>query len=168
MVTSRLGTPTCIKDLYTFHRTHGCLIITVLSPLVVGGTLRLSEWYYWHIFNFSAPPVADSDIFTVYPRRNAHKGIVGMQSWDILWNSRRTHSNEIWTSIDNASCLSHYFHLTQGQFTQIASPKGNVVTASSRDLEYHAELLDLFGLTGPIGLWRSYDIWGIYPPTSLT
>ncbi|RPB09108.1 UV-endonuclease UvdE [Morchella conica CCBAS932] len=35
-----------------------------------------------------------------------------------------------------------------GQFTQIASPKRNVVEASVRDLEYHAELLGLLGLEG--------------------
>ncbi|KAI5837143.1 UV-endonuclease UvdE-domain-containing protein [Morchella snyderi] len=35
-----------------------------------------------------------------------------------------------------------------GQFTQIASPKKNVVDASLRDLEYHAELLGLLGLKG--------------------
>ncbi|KAH0605384.1 uncharacterized protein H6S33_004606 [Morchella sextelata] len=35
-----------------------------------------------------------------------------------------------------------------GQFTQIASPKANVVEASVRDLEYHAELLGLLGLEG--------------------
>src|SRR5579859_1035244 len=36
----------------------------------------------------------------------------------------------------------------KGQFTQIASPKENVVTASIRDLEYHAELMELLGLEG--------------------
>ena len=34
-----------------------------------------------------------------------------------------------------------------GQFTLVASPKENVVAAWIRDLEYHAELLDL-GLEG--------------------
>jgi len=44
----------------------------------------------------------------------------------------------------------HRVTMHPGQFTQIGSPKKNVVEASIRDLEYHAQLLDLLGLKGQI------------------
>jgi UV DNA damage endonuclease len=44
----------------------------------------------------------------------------------------------------------HRVTMHPGQFTQLGSPKENVVVASTRDLEYHAELIDLLDLKGQI------------------
>lgn len=47
-----------------------------------------------------------------------------------------------------AMLYGHRLTTHPGQYTQIASPKDNVVEASVRDLEYHAQLLGLLGLEG--------------------
>ncbi|KAF9055280.1 UV-endonuclease UvdE [Hymenopellis radicata] len=39
-------------------------------------------------------------------------------------------------------------HYTSGQFTQLGSPRPEVITSSIRELQYHTEMLDLMGL-GP-------------------
>lgn len=45
-----------------------------------------------------------------------------------------------------AAKLGHRLTTHPGQFTQIASPRGEVIAASVRDLEYHNELLSLLKL----------------------
>ncbi|KIW64092.1 UV damage endonuclease UvdE [Phialophora macrospora] len=45
-----------------------------------------------------------------------------------------------------AAELGHRLTTHPGQFTQLGSPRKEVVTASLRDLEYHCELLDLLNL----------------------
>ncbi|RMZ75249.1 hypothetical protein DV738_g5573, partial [Chaetothyriales sp. CBS 135597] len=45
-----------------------------------------------------------------------------------------------------AAQLGHRLTTHPGQFTQLGSPRKEVITASIRDLEYHCELLDLLNL----------------------
>ncbi|GJJ07815.1 hypothetical protein Clacol_002020 [Clathrus columnatus] len=45
-----------------------------------------------------------------------------------------------------AKKYNHRLTSHPGQFTQLASPKNNVVTASIRELEYHTKFMDLMGL----------------------
>ena len=49
-----------------------------------------------------------------------------------------------------ASELGHRLTMHPGQFTQIGSPRKEVVAASVRDLEYHDELLSLLSLPGQL------------------
>ncbi|RMD45047.1 hypothetical protein DV735_g93, partial [Chaetothyriales sp. CBS 134920] len=48
-----------------------------------------------------------------------------------------------------AAQLGHRLTTHPGQFTQLGSPRGEVITASVRDLEYHCELLSLLRLPAP-------------------
>ncbi|KAI0315922.1 UV-endonuclease UvdE-domain-containing protein [Amylostereum chailletii] len=47
---------------------------------------------------------------------------------------------------DLANALGHRMTLHPGQFTQLGSPKADVIDASVRELEYHCELLRLMGM----------------------
>jgi UV DNA damage endonuclease len=49
---------------------------------------------------------------------------------------------------DLAKSLGHRLTTHPGQFNQLGSPKPEVVESSIRDLEYHAQMMDLMGL-GP-------------------
>jgi hypothetical protein len=50
-----------------------------------------------------------------------------------------------------AKKYSHRLTTHPGQFTQLGSPKAQVVEASIRELEYHGEMLDRMGI-GPDGV----------------
>ena len=52
---------------------------------------------------------------------------------------------------ESAKKYGHRLTVHPGQFTQLGSPKAQVVEASVRELEYHCEMLDRMG-TGPDGV----------------
>ncbi|EIM87219.1 UV-endonuclease UvdE [Stereum hirsutum FP-91666 SS1] len=57
-------------------------------------------------------------------------------------------AEELKAAGDLANKLGHRMTLHPGQFTQLGSPKENVVTASIRELKYHTSMLDYMGM-GP-------------------
>lgn len=52
---------------------------------------------------------------------------------------------------DLAKRYGHRLTVHPGQFTQLGSPRKEVVQSSIRELEYHCEMLDLMGI-GPDGV----------------
>ncbi|KAI0064003.1 UV-endonuclease UvdE [Artomyces pyxidatus] len=55
-------------------------------------------------------------------------------------------SAELKVAGDLAKSLGHRMTLHPGQFTQLGSPKENVVEASIRELQYHCSILNLMGM----------------------